>query len=151
MNDFEFHIINELKIGNMVQYNLNPYSIYDMDEKLVYLSNVDLKNIGIPFSELKPILITDQVMDACEFKIESEPETIFIGDKLIEVKTKYKLKENDLKIDFKICIVMDYTEDDPFLIKTFDKIDKDEKKIKYLHQVQNIFKHYYDFELIKME
>jgi len=151
MNKIEFNNINFLKLGNLVQYNGEIYSIYDMDDNLVYLNNSELNNIGIPISEIKPVLITDLVMDACDFRIDSEPENIFLGDKLIQVRTNYALKQNKFDIDFKICIIIDYTEPDPFLVKTFDKIDKGEHKIKYLHQIQNIFKHYYNFELITLE
>jgi len=151
MTNVEFNKINPLCIGNIVQYKKNPYSIYDMDDGLVYLNNPDTKNIGIPESEIRPVLVTDMVMDACKFKLESEPERIFVGEKLIQVRTNYILIDTKLGIDFKICIITDYNEDDPFLVKTFDKIDKGEKKIKYLHQVQNIFKHFFNFELITLE
>jgi len=124
-----------------------------MDENgvLVYLNNPDLKNIGIPKSEIKPVIITDQVMDACKFTIESEPEKIFIGDRLTQVRTNYVLMDNEWAVDFKVCILTDYNDDDPFLARTFDKIDKGEEKIKYLHQVQNIFKHFFNFELVTLE
>lgn len=150
-NKIEFNKINFLKFGNMVQYELNPYTIYDMDDKLIYLNSIELKSIGIPESEIRPILITDLVMDACDFSIESEPEKIFVGAKLIEVRTDYTLRQNKFNIEFKISIVVDHSEPDPFLAKTFDKIDKGEEKVRYLHQVQNIFKHFYNFELITIE
>jgi hypothetical protein len=121
------------------------------DNGMVYLNNPDLKNIGIPESEIKPIAITDNVMNECKFSLESEPEKIYIGDKLNQVRTNYVLKENEWGIDFKVCIVTDYNQDDPFLVKTFDKIDKGEEKVKYLHQVQNIFKHFFNFELVTLE
>jgi len=152
MANVEYKKINPLQIGNIVQYQQNVYSIYDMEDNgMIYLNNPDYKNIGIPESEIKPVLITDQVMNACKFTLESEPEKIFIGDKLNQVRTNYILKENEWGIDFKVCIVTDYNEDDPFLVKTFDKIDKGEEKIKYLHQVQNIFKHFFNFELVTLE
>lgn len=151
MTNVEFQQINPLRIGNIVQYGKNPYSIYDMDEGLVYLNNPDMKNIGIPESEIRPVLVTDHVMDACKFKLESEPERIFVGERLTQVRTNYKLIDTALGIDFKICIITDCDDEDPFLVKTFDKIDKGETKIKYLHQVQNIFKHFFDFELITIE
>lgn len=152
MAHVEYKEINQLKIGNIVQYKQNVYSIYDMEDNgMVYLNNPDFKNIGIPESEIKPIMITDHVMKECKFSMESEPEKIFIGDKLNQVRTNYFLKENDWGIDFKVCIVTDYNQDDPFLVQTFDKIDKGEEKIKYLHQVQNIFKHFFNFELVTLE
>jgi hypothetical protein len=152
MAHVEYKEINQLKIGNIVQYQQNVYSIYDMEDNgMVYLNNPDLKNIGIPESEIKPIAITDNVMNECKFSLESEPEKIYIGDKLNQVRTNYVLKENEWGIDFKVCIVTDYNQDDPFLVKTFDKIDKGEEKVKYLHQVQNIFKHFFNFELVTLE
>lgn len=152
MHEIKFNEINPLSIGNIVQYNSEPYTIYDIDESgLVYLNNPDVKNIGIPESKIRPILITIQVMDTCNFKIESEPEKIFIGDKLIQVRTDYLLKENKFDIDFKISVFTDYDNDDPFLVNTFDKIDKGEEKIKYLHQVQNVFKKIYNFEMVSIE
>ena len=152
MASVEFSKINKLQIGNIVQYNTDVYSIYDMDEMgLIYLNNPDLKNIGIPESKIKPVVIIDHVMDACNFKLLAEPEKIFVGDKLIQVRTTYTLLENKWGIDFKVCIVTDYNEEDPFLVRTFDKIDKGEEKVKYLHQVQNIFKHFFNFELVTLE
>lgn len=152
MASVEFSKINKLQIGNIVQYNTDVYSIYDMDEMgLIYLNNPDLKSIGIPESKIKPVVIIDHVMDACNFKLLAEPEKIFVGDKLIQVRTTYTLLENKWGIDFKVCIVTDYNEEDPFLVRTFDKIDKGEEKVKYLHQVQNIFKHFFNFELVTLE
>lgn len=147
----DFKEINVLSIGNIVQYMSDVYSIYDMDDSLIYLCNVDLCNIGIPVSEIRPVLVSDMVMDVCDFVIESVPETIYIGDKLISVRTDYALNVNKFDIDFKISIVIDYDNNDPFLVNTFDKIDQGETKVKYLHQIQNIFKHYYNFELITLE
>jgi hypothetical protein len=152
MASVEFSKINKLQIGNIVQYNTDVYSIYDMDEMgLIYLNNPDLKSIGIPESKIKPVVIIDHVMDACNFKLLAQPEKIFVGDKLIQVRTTYTLLENKWGIDFKVCIVTDYNEEDPFLVRTFDKIDKGEEKVKYLHQVQNIFKHFFNFELVTLE
>lgn len=152
MASVEFSKINKLQIGNIVQYNTDVYSIYDMDEMgLIYLNNPDLKSIGIPESKIKPVVIIDHVMDACNFKLLAEPEKVFVGDKLIQVRTTYTLLENKWGIDFKVCIVTDYNEEDSFLVRTFDKIDKGEEKVKYLHQVQNIFKHFFNFELVTLE
>ena len=152
MAKIEFSEINPLKIGNLVQYDSNVYSIYDMDAGLIYLNNPDFKNIGIPEDKIKPVVINDMVMNTCNFTLQSEPERIFIGEKLVQVRTDYSLKENKWNIDFKVCVFIDYEQDeDPFLVKTFDKINKNEEKIKYLHQVQNIFKHFFGFELVSLE
>lgn len=151
MQSVEYNKINILKIGNFIQYKNNVYTIYDIDDGLIYLNNPDFENIGIPESKIKPVLITDNVMTTCNFNLQAEPEKIFIGNKLIQVRTNYHLNDNQWNIDFKICIITDYDNNDPFLVRTFDKIDKGEEKVKYLHQVQNIFKHFFKFELVSLE
>lgn len=151
MAHIEYDKINQLEIGNLVQYNSNIYSLYDIDDKLLYLNNPDLKNIGIPKSEIRPVLLTDQVMITCNFELVGEPENIYIGDKLVQVRTVYSLKQNEWNIDFKVTIIVEYDDLDPFLVQTFDKIDKGENKVKYLHQVQNIFKHFFGFELVTID
>ena len=151
MKDINFLEINELKHGNMVQYNSNPYTIYDIDNNLIYLKSPDLKNIGIPFNLLRPILLTDNVMLACQFELKQEPETIYIGVDLIQTKTTYELKKNDFGINFKVNVIIDYNEDNnPYLVKTFDKINNNDSSIKYLHQIQNIWYNEYKFQFLEV-
>ena len=151
MAHIEYNKINQLEIGNLIQYNKEIYSLYDLDDKLLYLNNPDLKNIGIPESEIRPVLLTEHVMNTCNFELTAEPENFYLGKDLVQVRTNYSLKPNKWKIDFKVTIVSDYNDPDPFLVNTFDKIDKGEQKIKYLHQVQNIFKHFFEFELVTID
>lgn len=145
--------INDICTNNFVQYDNNIYSIYDMDSVLVYLTNPELPNIGVPMSKLRPIILSDNVMNVCGFNMICEPHIVYVGNDIVKTKTSYtfKPKHNKTNVDFKVTLVRDYDKDnDPFLVKALDQIDKTDTNIKYLHQVQNIYRMTYNNELLKL-
>lgn len=150
--EINFDDINKIKIDNIVNYLGNVYTIYDIEDDILYLKTPDNSNLGVPLSEIRPILLTDKVMEMCHFELLEEPTHKYMGDSLIQTKTPYRLINEEYGIDITVVIIIDYEweDDDMFLVKTFDKIDSSEKKIRWLHQLQNVFKSIYGIELISI-
>jgi hypothetical protein len=148
----DFDDINKIKIDNIVNYLGNIYTIYDIEDDILYLKTPDNSNLGVPLSEIRPILLTDKVMELCGFNLIEEPTTKYIGQTLVQTKTPYRLFKEEYGIDMSVIIVIDYEweENDMFLVKTFDKIDQSDKKVRWLHQIQNIFKSIYGIELVSI-
>lgn len=148
----DFENINKIKIDNIVNYLGNVYTIYDIEDSILYLKNPDNSNIGVPLTEIRPILLTDKVMEMCGFDLIEDPTTTYVGNTLVQTKTPYRLIKEEYGIDISVIIVIDYEweDNDTFLIKTFDKIDKSDKKVRWLHQIQNIFTSIYGIELISL-
>ena len=124
----KFSDINDIKIGNIIQYKNIPYTIYDIDNNLIFLKNPDLKNIGIPINEILPILATDDVLQSCNFIILDKLD-YHCNNTLLQSKTLYKLN-NDL--DFKISVIIDYDVSYNTIIKPINEIEYIDNKIKYL-------------------
>jgi hypothetical protein len=143
--------INRLAVNNLVQFNGSVFSIYDMEDDLVYLNNSDLNRIGIPYTEIRPILLSEHVMNACSFTLRDKPSTVYVGEDLIEARMDYVLRHDKLDVDFAVSIVKTYYEDDLLLVKTVAELNDENRRIMYLHQVQNIFRMTYGFELLRLE
>lgn len=141
----KFDQITNIQPGNIIQYDKIPYTIYDIDKNLVYLKNPELKNIGIPINKIFPILATDDILINCNFSIIDKLNHYDKNNILLQSKTTYKLNN---ELDFKVSIIIDY--DIPYndIIKPINSIEYFDNKIKYLHQIQNIFKLFYNSELI---
>lgn len=143
--EIKYSLINPFKIGNLIKYNNIAYTIYDIDEndELIYINNPELNNIGLPYSEISPLTCSKEMMNVCSFNaIENSIEIINKEGDLIETTELYKL--NNDQIDFTVKIYNKYL-NNKLIID-----NKLENKIKYIHQVQNIFKHFFNIELIKI-
>lgn len=146
----DFDDINQIKVDNIVNYGSGVYTIYDIEDNILYLKNPDNENIGVPITSIRPILLSDKIMELCGFEIEYEPELKERNGNVIQSKTSYRIINTELGIDMSVVIIIDYEWDsnEMFLIDTLDKLDKKSKKIKWLHQLQNVFKSIYGIELI---
>ncbi len=153
--EIEYSKINDIRIGNLVYFKSIIWQVYDFEDDTVYLLSPNKENIGVLNTEILPILISPEVMELCGFKVFSnEDEPLFyIGKNEIQTKTVYTLKNSEFNIDLKLKVIMNYAIDanNNFIINTLNEISNDDKSLKYLHQVQNIFKDMYKFELIVID
>lgn len=147
--------INDIRTNNLVYFQSKIWKIYDFEGDVVYLTSPNKENIGVLNSEILPIIINQEIMELCGFKVTSnEDEPLYyIGKNIIQTKTVYTLINKEFDVDLKLKIVMNYELDtnNNFSLNTLSEISKDDKSLKYLHQVQNIFKDMYNFELIDID
>lgn len=148
-----FKQTNQLVCHNIVSWNGLPYTIYDVDynDGIIYLKHPDNKNVGIPETELKPILLTDETMKLCGFDIEIPMIQKFEDDKC-KIKTVYRLYRPNEGIDMTVSIIIsvDLNKQDTFIIPTINQLDPNTKIVSYLHQLQNLFWANYGRQLIEI-
>lgn len=147
--------INDIRINSLVYFKSSIWKIYDIENDVLYLTNPTKENIGVLIEEIHPIIITQEVMELCGFNIISQEDEplYYIGKNIIQTKTIYSLKNEQFNVDIKLKVVLDYKfdENNNLTIDTLNLISKDDKSLKYLHQIQNIFKDLYNFELIDID
>ena len=152
--DIDYEKINEIRINNLVYFNESIWKIYDIENDVLYLTNPDKKNVGALKKEISPVLITTDTMELCGFTICSieDDNQYFIGNDIIQTKIIYHLLKPAFDIALKFKIVTDYKLDknNQFVLANMNEIDPSEKKLRWLHQIQNIFIDYYKFELIEI-
>lgn len=154
--DIDYQSINRISIGNVVYFQSTIWQIYDIEDDMLYMRSARRENMGVPKSEITPILLTPEIMMLCGFTIagqESEPQ-YYIGKDIIQTKTQYVLYKDfpSVTVDMKLNIVMSYKLDkDQYVIDTINKIETSDSNLLYLHQVQNMFKQIYSFELFEIE
>lgn len=149
--EIDFIHANTLVSDNILSWKGLPYTVYDVDylDMIAYLKHPELSNVGVPFSELSPILLTDETMQLCGFVI-STPMSQQYSDTKCNIKTVYHLYKPEEEIDMTVSIIIeiDLKGDQTFNIPTIDQLDPRSQKICYLHQLQNIFKKNYHRGLI---
>jgi hypothetical protein len=149
----KYEEINKICVGNFVQYNGNVYTVYDMEEDLIYLDNPDLQKIGIPYSKIRPILLNPHVMSTCCFRIDGQPYVIYSGTNKVKTFTKYVLDRERFKdFDFSVSVEIEYDmeKDIALVIDTLTELDPNMTKIQFLHQVQNVFRQVYGYNLLEL-
>lgn len=150
--EIDYKKINNIRINSLVYFKSTIWKIYDIDNDVLYLTNPSKENIGVLMNEIHPIIITPDIMELCGFKINSiEDEPLYyIGKNIIQTKTIYSLLNNEFGVDIKLKVIMNYELDDDnnLSLNKLSEISQDDTSLKYLHQVQNIFKDLYKFELI---
>lgn len=149
--EINYDNINYLKINNLVYFQSKIWKIYEIDDSMLYLSNPSSNNIGVPISEINTILITPEIMELCGFDINSVEDdlTYFIGKDIIQTKITYNLFNDEFGVDIKLTVVNDYDfiNDEYFINSLYNE----DGELIWLHQIQNLFKEIYNFELIDIE
>jgi hypothetical protein len=152
--DIDYKSINVISIGNVVYFNFSVWKIYDIENTMLYLKSPLKENIGVPIDDITPIILTPEIMYMCGFLListEYSPQ-YYIGKDLIQTKTEYHLFNDKFDIDMKLNIVMDYKlKEDQYFIDSINDINENSTNLLFLHQIQNLFKLYYKFELIDIE
>jgi hypothetical protein len=152
--EIDYKSINIISIGNVVYFNSSVWKIYDIENNMLYLKSPLKENIGVPMDDVTPIILTPEIMHMCGFLLvstEYSPQ-YYIGKDLIQTKTEYHLFNDKFDIDMKLNIVMDYKlKEDQYFIDSINEINENSTNLLFLHQIQNLFKKYYNFELIDIE
>jgi len=146
----DYSKVNDIRINNLVYFNETIWKIYDIENDVLYLTNPEKLNVGALKNEISPVLITTDIMELCGFTVFSmeDDNQYYIGKDIIQTKVVYQIKKPQYDIDLKFKIVTDYKldENNQFILANMSEIDPVEKKMRWLHQVQNAF-----FDLYKME
>ncbi len=154
--DIDFQSINNIGIGNVVYFQNTIWQIYDIEDDMIYIKSPGRTDMGVPKDEITPILLSPEIMMLCGFTISSQDSTpqYHIGVDIIQTKTQYTLyKEfSNFVIDMKLNVVMNYKlKDDEYFIDTISSLDTNDTNLIWLHQVQNMFRSLYKFELFEID
>ena len=148
----DYSKVNNIRINNLVYFNQTIWKIYDIENDVLYLKNPDKSNVGALKNEISPVLITTDIMELCGFAVFSieDDNQYYIGKDIIQTKVVYQLKKPQYDIDLKFKIVTDYKLDknNQFILANIGEVDLAEKKMRWLHQVQNAFFDLYKIELV---
>ena len=152
--EIDYLSINHLRINNLIYFQSKIWKINEIDDFMLYLSNPSSNDIGVPISEINAILITPEIMSMCGFlvyEIEDTPQ-YYIGKDSIQTKITYQLFNEEFGIDIMLKVIMNYKlKNDEYFMEVLDVLDKGDKKLLWLHQIQNLFKDIYKFELIDID
>lgn len=149
--EINYDDISHLKLNNLVYFQSKIWKIYEIDDLMLYLSNPSSENVGVPICEINTILITPEIMELCGFTINSVEDSLdyFIGKDIIQTQITYNLYNEEFGVDIKLKVINDYDfiNDEYFI----NSLQNEDDELIWLHQVQNLFKEIYKFELIDID
>lgn len=150
--EIDFNSINDLRINNLVYFNDNIWTIYDIDQDndILYLSCPNKNNLGVPSNEVHLIPINEEVMELCGFKMISDDSTplYYIDTAYVQTKNEYVFINEQYKIDMKLNIINNYDIINGDIIIDEESIDD---SFIWFHQIQNMFFDIFGLELISVE